>query len=208
MIRNQQTRRALLRSIGAGAAGGILMTGSAIAEGDYGNGNGIGGFLNEEALWKDQPIWDTGITDETEKSAVEISVGAVTSLDIPEDDFPETPPEAGPFAFDPMVVKVSPDTDVTWNWVAEHHSVTSFNEAADEPPDPTTTGDHGQLFDEHGHAPHSVTHTFENVGTYLYFCHPHGTPYPAYDPFLDKIGLDPVRENLFGMRGAVRVSDE
>lgn len=201
-------RRTVLKTMGTGVFGSTVVTGTAGASrgNDYGNGNGIGAFLNEDAEWKDRPIWDEGMADRTGESEVEVLVGALTDLDIPDDEFPGTPPGVGPFAFDPMAIRVSPGTTVTWTWVAEHHSVTSYNESADDPSDPRTTGDHGKAFDEHAHPPHSFSHTFEERGTYLYFCHPHGTPYPAYDAFLDQLGLDPIRENLFGMRGAVRVS--
>lgn len=204
MIESHRSRRSVLKSIGAGAVGCLTWTATASAGNNddrgngYGRGNGIGAFLNDEAEWNDDP-WDGGIANRTGESEVDISVGSFTSIDAP---FPE---EQGPFAFDPQVVKVSPGTEITWRWVAAHHSVTSYNEAAGDPSDPTTTGDHGKLFDEHAAAPNSFTYTFEESGTYLYFCHPHGTPYPAFDAFLVKMGLDPIRENLFGMRGAVLV---
>lgn len=200
-------RRNVLKTIGVGAVG-MVTIGSASADkgNNYGNGNGIGAFLNEEAQWNDDP-WDGGMVDETgkEDEGVTVTVGAMTTINPP---FPPSPTE-GPFGFDPMAVKVSPGTEVTWEWAAPHHSVTSYNPEAGDPSDPTTTGDHGQKFDDHDHGgpPHELSYTFEERGAHLYFCHPHGTPYPAYDAFLEDVpDWDPVQENMLGMRGAVLVT--
>jgi hypothetical protein len=201
-------RRSVLKAIGGGVVGSAAWTLSASASddrdkgNDYGNGRGIGAFLNEEAEWNDHP-WRGGITNETGAQSVTVRVGSPTSINLP---FPPGDTEL-PFGFDPQVLKVSPGTEVTWKWVAEHHSVTSYNDAAGDPSDPTTTGDHGTLFDEHAEPPNTFTYTFETPGTYLYFCHPHGTPYEAFDQFLEDNGFeDPTRENLLGMRGAVLVT--
>lgn len=197
---NQANRRTVLKAIGAGVAGGVVYTGAASAGRNYGNGNGLGAFLNDEAVLKDQPIWDSGVADKTGRSEADVSVGALTSVDVPEELLPpgEEAPDVAPFAFAPRALKVSPGTEVTWTWVAGHHSVTSYNASADDP------ADHGQQFDSHGHADddHTFSYTFEEVGTYLYFCHPHGTPYPV--PF-GPLGEVP---NHVGMRGAVKVSDD
>jgi plastocyanin len=125
----------------------------------------------------------------TGENTVNVTVGAMTTVHPPGSD-----PVQAPFAFDPVAVKVSPDTDVVWNWAVGHHPVTSYNADASSP------GDHGQLYDAHSGP---LTYTFEDVGNYLYFCIPHGTPYPL--DFGSPIG---EVENLVGMRGAVIVSDE
>lgn len=189
-------RRKVLKLTGAGIAGSMALIGSASANGRYGNGNGIGAFLNEEAVLKDRPIWDSGMANKTGQAEVEILVGTLTSVDVPQDLLPPgmEAPEQLPVAFTPRAVKISPGTEVTWTWVSDHHSVTSFNESADAPED------HGQVFDDHGDAGHTFSYTFDEVDTYLYFCHPHGTPYPI--PFGP---LDPV-PNHTGMRGAVLVA--
>lgn len=191
--RQPTDRRTVLRSIGAGVVAGAVLSSPAAA--DPRRRSGLGEFLNAEAQWKDRPLWDSGVTEATAASDVAVRVGVLTSLDIPDEEWPFSgdPPEQGPFSFEPQVVKVSPGTTVTWNWVVGHHSVTSFNVDADVP------DDHGSEFDKHGEAPHTATHTFEEEGTYLYFCHPHGTPYPMFFP---GIGNEP---NHLGMRGAVIV---
>lgn len=137
------------------------------------------------------------MTDETGASSVNVTVGAITSIDVPDPDAPDE----GPFAFAPKAVKIDPGTDVTWTWPDYpdfdiHHSVTSFNDAAETP------ADHGELFDFHGKDGAAFTHRFETTGNYLYFCIPHGTPYPFDFGDLGKI------ENLLGMRGAVIVADD
>ena len=197
MIPSQPDRRSVLKTIGAGIAGASVFTGSATASKNYGNGNAIGKFLTEDAAFKDQPLWSSGVADQTGQPQVNVTVGSLTSVDVP---VPEAP-DQGPFAFDPKAVAVSPGTDVTFTWPNYpfdiHHSVTSYNASASDP------SDHGQVFDFHGVNGDVVDHPFDEVGIYLYFCIPHGTPYP-FD-FGDEIG---AVENLFGMRGAVIVSDE
>lgn len=185
---SEANRRRVLKTIGAGIVGGTVITGSASAQGEnYGNGNGVGAFLTEDAVFKDQPLWDSGVADKTGQSTVDVEVGALTSVDIPDPDAPDE----GPFAFAPKAVEVSPDTDVTWKWLTGHHSVTSYEGPG-----------WGGLFDDHGdEVGHTFTHRFTEVGNYLYFCIPHGTPFPLETPIGDL-------ENLLGMRGAVIVSDE
>lgn len=192
----EANRRNVLKTVGAGILGSATVTGSASAREDgdesgrqsaYGNGNGIGAFLNEKAQFKDDPVWSSGIADMTGQSEVEIVVGALTSVDIP---IP-TVPEELPVAFAPKAVSVSPGTDVTWTWgPGIHHSVTSLEGT-------------GESFEAHGEPGDTFAHTFEELGNFLYYCHPHGTPYTI------DLG-PPVGEvdNLFGMRGAVNVTDE
>lgn len=185
-------RRTVLKTIGAGIVGGAVLTGSASAKKE-----GIGSFLNEEALFKDRPIWKTGIADRTDQDPVVVEVGTMTSIDIPEEELPseiEESPEEGPFAFTPRAIKVSPETTVKWEWTGN-----SFAFAPEEPwPHDVHSVDESDgdpLF----HSPHlgkgEFEHDFDEPGTYLYYCTPHGNPGPGHP-------------NLFGMRGAVKVIDE
>lgn len=192
-------RRRILQTIGAGILGGVAVTGNASARGSYGNGNAIGQFLNEEAMLKDRPIWDSGIADMTGESLVEVAVGTMVTLDVPEDiPLPpgvEEPPEEGPFGYEPRAVEVSPGTTVRWVWTG--------NDFAFRPGVPWPHDVHS-LAEASGHALfHSgepqgtgtFSYDFTDPGTYLYFCHPHGDPLPDDHP------------NLFGMRGAVKVTE-
>jgi plastocyanin len=191
LSRTTPSRRTVLKAAGTvGLLSALGVSGTAVARSDnYGNGNGVGAFLNDEAAFKKPPVWDSGVADMTGQNTVDVTVGAMTTVHPPGSD-----PEQAPLAFDPVAVKVSPDTDVVWNWAVGHHSVTSYNADASSP------GDHGQLYDEHSGP---FTYTFEDVGNYLYFCIPHGTPYPLdFGPPIGEV------ENLVGMRGAVIVSDE
>lgn len=187
---NDSSRRDVLKTAGAvGLLSTVGLSGTATAKGNnYGDGSGIGAFLNEEAEFKNPPLWDSGMTDKTGQSEVEVVVGTITSVDIP---VPGTPDEL-PVAFAPKAVEVSPGTDVTWTWAPGiHHSVTSLDGT-------------GESFEKHAHeAGETLTHTFDEVGNYLYYCHPHGTPYTIdLGPPVGEV------ENLFGMRGAVKVSDD
>lgn len=201
-------RRRVLKIIGASVVGSGVLTGSASAknrtskESDYGNGNGIGAFLNEEAVWKENPIWSSGIANRIGEDNVEIDIGAMTSLSISEEEWeeftggdPAAPPapDEGPFSFAPRAVKVSPGTTVNWVWAGNTflgfrwpHDVVSFDRVGGDP-----------LF-QSGEKPEwgaTTSHEFDDTGTYLYYCTPHGGPEPYHGHY-----------NLAGMRGAVIVS--
>lgn len=205
-------RRTVLKTIGAGVVGGTMLTGTASAKGNnYGNGNAIGAFLNEQAMFKESPVWDTGIADETGEAEVDVLWGGLTEVvdPISGETFP------GPWGVEPRAVKVSPGTDVTWTWwdgegaIDAHHLVSFFDPPyEDEFPNPLLGEGHDHPGDDAEFIAHedlgdSFTHTFEEVGTYLYFCIPHGTPYSIFHPLL---GAEV--ENLFGQRGVIKVVDD
>jgi len=209
-------RRTVLKAIGAGVAGGTVLTGSVSAKGNnYGNGNAIGAFLNEEAMFKESPVWDDGIADRTGQDEVDILFGGLTSIDLPDPDAPDQ----GPWGMDPRAVKVSPGTDVTWTWyngpgaIDAHHLVSFFDPPYNEEFElPWENGGHDhehpgsdEEFYIHEDLGDTFTYTFNEVGTYLYFCIPHGTPFSFTDPRFPELG---EVENLFGQRGAVKVVDE
>lgn len=189
-IPTDTNRRTVLKTISAGIVGSMALTGSATAqegkENNYGNGNGIGTFLNERAKFKEMPIWESGIADMTGQSEVEVDVGSITSIDIPDGEFPGEPPAEGPFKFTPRVVQVSPGTTVRWMWTGNSFAF-----------DPEKPWPHDvRSLDGTFHSPHQGTGSFEfsfdTTGTHLYFCTPHGNPGSKHP-------------NLFGMRGAVKV---
>jgi plastocyanin len=197
------------------------LVGSAYAQGSkgrgnhYGNGNAIGKFLNEEAMFKESPVWDTGIADRTGDSEVGVLFGGMTDINLP---FPDAP-DMGPWGMDPRAVEVSPGTDVTWTWydgpgaIDAHHLVSFFDPPyEDDFALPWESPGHGHEhpgddneFYVHEDLGDSFTYTFEETGIYLYFCIPHGTPFTLVHPGFPELGE--VR-NLFGQRGAVIVSDE
>jgi plastocyanin len=212
----KSSRRRVLKTLTTAIVGGAALTGSAAAkEGDarsnhYGNGNALGAFLNEEAEWKEAPVWDSGVTDRTGRGTVDVAVGAMTPVDIPD---PEAPPE-GPLAFAPRAVEVSPGTTVRWTWVSNPlgfpipHDVVSL---VDDDGDPVLEPDGDPSYaspllgyksapdaeepDEEDLPTFEVT--FTETGNHLYYCTPHGAPFEVHGHY-----------NLTGMRGAVIVSDE
>lgn len=194
----------MLKTIGAAVATGTVLTGTASAGGNnYGNGNAVGAFLNEEAEFKDRPIWDTGVANRTGEETVQVDVGAMVPIDlppIPEDDLPQwldEPPQEGPFGYEPRAVEVSPGTTVEWVWTGNSfafrpgepwpHDVASYD----------TAGDHNHEFHSELKGTGTFSHEFSDPGPHLYYCHPHGD-------FIE----DNDHPNRFGMRGAVIVSDE
>lgn len=200
-----------MKTIGTGIAGVTAVTGSASAgpgsgnKGAYGDGNGLDVFLNEEAEFKENPIWDGEIADMRGDEVVDVAVGALTSVDPPEGVTP--PPFGLPFAFAPQVVKVSPGATVRWTWVSNPynepipHDVTSL---VDDEGNVILEPHAGQRF--HHHDQYTPVEdgedinptfqvTFTDRGNHLYYCTPHGAPFESHG-----------YSNLVGMRGAVQVA--
>lgn len=187
-------RRTVLKTLGMSAAVGGIFTGAASARPDtYGNGNGIGAWLNEKPTLIGQKVWDGGIVDRTGEDEVEIDFSAPLVVD------GET---IGPFAVDPRAVRVSPGTTVRWTWgppspPGPQHTLTSF---FDPPHDGPEDGDDDAFAIPPAEAP--FEYEFEDVGNYLYYCNPHGTPYEATaGPEGQFTGT-----NLLGHRGVVKVT--
>lgn len=204
-------RRTVLRTLGAGVVGGVVLTGSASAEeNQYGNGNGLDVFLNEEAMFKDN-LWDGEIANRMGEEVVDVAVGAMTSVNIPD---PEAPPSA-PFAFAPQVVKVSPGATVRWTWVSNPfgfpipHDVTSL---VDDDGEVVLKAHADQRYHHHDqYTPATEENeleedinptfefTFHERGNHLYYCTPHGAPFEVCHD-------GECIYNAFGMRGAVQVA--
>jgi len=201
--------------------GATVLTGSAGAKGnDYGDGNGLGAFLNDKAEYKPSPVWESGIADGTGQESVDVLWSGLTEVVRP--DTGEI--VQGPWGVDPRAVKVSPGTEVTWTWydgkfaLDIHHLVSYFDPPYDEefelPPELGPESEDGgeDEGDDHEHEHpgggdefyvrkdpgDSFSHTFDEVGTYFYFCIPHGIPDGELGPI----------PNLFGQRGAVKVVDD
>lgn len=216
-------RRTVLKTIGACVGTSTVLPGFASARppddtqsggkgGPYGNGNALGKFLNEDALYKPSPVWDSGIADRTGQDEVDVMWSNLTEV-----INPKTGERGlGPWGIEPRAVKVSPGTDVTWTWydgpgaLDVHHLVSYFDPPYDVFPNPFAGNDHEHEhpggedeFFAHEDLGESFTHTFDEVGTYLYFCIPHGIPNGV-----EIEGLPPNLPNLFGQRGAVKVVDD
>lgn len=214
-------RRTVLQTVGAGVISGVALTGVGSTEKDhYGNGNGLDVFLNEEAMFKENPIWDGEIANRMGEEVVDVAVGAMTSVNLP-DFFPDF--DALPVSFAPQVVKISPGATVRWTWVSNPlgipvpHDVTSL------------VGDDGEpVLEPHGeprfHSPHQLYKdspeaeepdeedlptfevTFSERGNHLYYCSPHGAPYVVREVEHPETGETIEVYNEFGMRGAVKVA--
>ena len=199
-VPNAVSRRTVLKTATTLGLVSTLGVGGAIAvkperkSKSFGTGNGIGAFLNEKAAYKPSPVWDSGIVDLTGRGTVEIEVGAMTNVEMPDAPF-----DTLPVAFAPQAVKVSPGTEVVWTWSAYGASV---------PPIPhDVVSLKGGVFNSGIRLPggSDFSHTFDEAGTYLYYCTPHGAPFPVHPH-----GAPPnaLIYNEFGMRGAVLVADE
>lgn len=142
---------ALIGSI-AGCLGGDDATGSdgngedAPTDGET-DGNNSGN--QEVADYLSEVANYDGIDDRTDEGSVTVRNGAVDGA-------------GQQFVFDPAAIRVSLGTDVTWEWVdSNSHSVT----AEDETFDSSLISGEGETW----------TYTFDEPGTYLYYCIAHRT---------------------------------
>ena len=136
-------RRTVLRGAGAVAVSGVL---AGCGGGDDGGDNSGGGDVPSDVsdYLSDANNFDSSVTDETGSDSVELDVGAGSNG----------------LAFGPAAVRIDAGTDVTWSWTG---SGGSHNVVAEE-----------GAFDS-GSTVNSGTYeyTFEESGTYLYYCVPH-----------------------------------
>lgn len=196
------SRRNVLKTTGVvGVASLAGMSGTAAAKperkgkgNNFGNGHGVGAFLNEQAAYKPAPVWRDGVVDMTDRAAVEVVVGAMTRVEMP-----DAPVDELPVAFAPQAVTIAPGTAVTWTWPTYPAPVPPI-------PHDVVSLDDGR-FDSGVQVPGGpdFTHTFDDAGIHLYYCTPHGAPFPVHPH-----GAPPdVRiYNEFGMRGAVIVVED
>lgn len=155
----QRNRRALLRASGLALVGGLA--GCSNDDGPDGTDTG-------------QPSDAYGDTTTTETDAPESTDTATpttTDTATPTATATATPAsdtvEMANIGFDPMTVRVSPGTEVTWvNRDGVPHNVQSdqFNERATQWDFRSDTVGGGG----------TVTYTFESAGTYEYYCTVHG----------------------------------
>lgn len=88
-----------------------------------------------------------GVVEKTDESNVEVTVGSQAN--------------GGAYGFSPAAIRVSPGTTVVWTWTGEGgvHDVVSTDDS---------------FASERVRAEgHTFSHTFEEAGTYEYFCTPH-----------------------------------
>lgn len=94
--------------------------------------------------WASEANGFESVQELTGESRVEIGVGT-----------------GGGLGFDPVAVRISPGTEVVWEWTGKggSHNVV----AVDGPFESELTNETG----------HTFTHTFESTGVYRYVCEPH-----------------------------------
>ena len=154
VMTDRTRRRTVLRSIGVATTAGLL-AGCSTDTGD-GDGSGDGGpsavdppSAVDDYLSGDPEAnnYDGDMMDYTDAGAPTVEVGAGEGL-----------------AFGPAAVKVSTGTTVTWEWTGQggDHNVVHQDEAFNS----------GSAVDEEGH---TFEHTFDEAGTFLYYCGPHQT---------------------------------
>lgn len=126
-------RRKLLQACGAAAIAGL-------AGCSGGSGDGSGPYDG----WLDAANGFQSVRDRTGESEIRIGVGA-----------------DGGLAFDPVAVRISPDTDVVWEWTGEGgaHNVHERDDAF-----------RSELSHESGF---TFRHSFDAVGVFPYVCDPH-----------------------------------
>lgn len=110
---------------------------------------GSGDVPQEVSSWLEGAAgYDGSVKDSTGSGSATVKVGANS--------------EDGYFAFKPAAVRVSTGTEVTWEWTGEGgaHNVVEKSNAF-------TSGEAQSGSDI------TYKHTFEEAGTYLYYCGPH-----------------------------------
>jgi predicted ribosomally synthesized peptide with SipW-like signal peptide len=157
----------------------------------------IEAFLNDEMLLKESPNWDGSVDDQTGQGVATVANNALTQT--------EFAPFPVPLAFDPLVVRVDAGTQVVWEWTQyDDSSPAFFNEIPHNVVglDGPSGFDSGVSVPASAGDPVTFSYTFTNPGVYLYYCTPHGAPFPVGaspgEPFDEAL-------NEFGMRGAVIV---
>ncbi|WP_191967045.1 MULTISPECIES: plastocyanin/azurin family copper-binding protein [Haloferax] len=191
------TRRGALRLTGGLLALGAMSGTATARDHHYGNGNGVGAFLNAKAQFKDSPIWTSGVANMKRQDVVEVDVGVLTPLDLPEGFAPPDVDVEGPFKFGPEAILVSAGTTVKWVWTGNPFELVDPNNPWAHDVVSLEMVNGAPLFQSPFQGTGTYEYTFDEPGTYLYYCTPHGYPYE------DDSGFE---LNLIGMRGAVIVT--
>jgi len=104
--------------------------------------------VHEYMIDNDVQLYDGSLADMTGTESVTIAVGGGSQG----------------LAFDPPVVRVDPGTEVVWEWTGEGGA---HNVVSTEAPEDFSSED---VIAEAGH---TWSQTFEQTGTYFYYCQPH-----------------------------------
>ncbi|MFC6826203.1 halocyanin domain-containing protein [Halopelagius fulvigenes] len=127
----------------AGCSGG----GTTPSQGSGGEGSSDAASKRDFGGWLGATTNYDGVVDETDASEVEVTVGSRAN--------------GGAYGFSPAAVRVSAGTTVVWTWTGKgnaHDVVAADDSFASE-----RTSEGG----------HTFSRTFEEAGTFKYFCTPH-----------------------------------
>ncbi|WP_188884280.1 halocyanin domain-containing protein [Halarchaeum grantii] len=139
------SRRRFLRDASAAAVALGASTGVAAgASPDY------GGWFTDSARGGATSNFDGTTVDKTGQDSVTIEVGAQGN--------------GGPYGYAPPAVRVSPGTEVTFEWVSNTHDV----QVESKP-----SGSSWEGVDSIKNEGYTHSHTFETAGVYKYYCTPH-----------------------------------
>lgn len=141
------SRRSLFgTAAGAGTAAllGSAAAGPATAQEDF------GGWFTDDGNGGAVDNYDGTVADITGQPAVTIETGAEGN--------------GGSFAFAPPAARVSPGTEVTFEWTSDTHNV-----LVEDQPDEAQWEGHEPI----ENTGFSFSHTFEAEGVYTYYCDPH-----------------------------------
>jgi halocyanin-like protein len=137
-------RRAFLAALSVGATG---LAGCLGGSGAQSSAGGSGGSSGEYGGWFDGVGNYDGTVDRTGQEQVTVEVG--------------TQANGGGFGFGPAAVEVSRGTTVVWEWTGAGGS---HNVVAED----------GSFQSEYAtRQGHTFEYTFEETGTYTYYCKPH-----------------------------------
>lgn len=104
--------------------------------------------VHEYMIDNDVQLYDGSLADRTGTESVTIDVGAGNQA----------------LAFDPPVIRIDAGTEVVWKWTGEGGA---HNVVSTDSPEEFSNED---VTDEAGH---TWWYTFEQTGTYFYYCQPH-----------------------------------
>lgn len=145
-------RRRLLAGIGAAAAVGVLAGCSEDGDGDDGGDGGDRDYVDatEEVTdyLSNASNFDDEMVDAVDSSQVQIDVGVQGN--------------GANYGFGPPAIRIETGTEIDWEWTGDGglHNVVAEDGAFDS----------GSAVDNEGEV---FSHTFEEGGTYLYYCRPH-----------------------------------
>ena len=125
----------------------------------------VGGFGTATGVVSANQPYDGWFTDDASGGAEDTYTGITTDMRGEESISIEVGSDGngGPFAYDPVAVRIDPGTEVHFEWTSDMHNL-----ALESGPDGGWEG-----YDPIEDTGFSYSHTFEVDGVYKYYCSPH-----------------------------------